>query len=173
MRKDQRSQEVDVDVDYVQQRFGYNQPSSKPTNLPVNRGRGRRGNSRGNGNRRGTPPNRAQTNQILPCKFCLQNHFRGRVHCSAWDNNCSACNQPNHVKGSVVCRMTKQMNNIEKEDGGISALFLGALNTHSTEENTIPSYEIHIPTGYGSEIHFRIDTGADVSAISSKVWSHT
>ena len=28
------------------------------------------------------------------------------------------------------------------------------------------SYEIHIPTGNGNEIHFKIDTGADVSAIS-------
>ena len=51
-------------------------------------------------------------------------------------------------------------------DEGMSALFMGALSNYS-EDITIPSYDISIPTGCGNNIiNFRIDTGADVSAIS-------
>lgn len=98
------------------------------------------------------------------CRYCNRRHPRGAQNCPAWGKTCISCQKRNHFKGSEVCR--SQIDNVEEEEEateGLGSLFLGAVNSHGEAL----SWEIEIPTLKGGSINFKIDTGADVTVISS------
>ena len=104
----------------------------------------------------------------LPCKFCNRSHQRGRSFCPAWDKKCLSCGQKNHFRNSSVCRQrnNKTAGLLDEDDMG--ALYLGAIDNTNDDDKPQPiSWEVEMPTKNGI-IHFKIDTGADVTVISDK-----
>ena len=112
--------------------------------------------------------NQQQTRSELPCKFCNTSHQRGRSFCPAWDRKCLSCGLKNHFKSSIVCKQRDNSNHVAAsiEEKDLGALYLGAVN-NSTNQNKPQqkTWEIEMPSVNGT-IHFKIDTGADVTVIS-------
>ena len=99
----------------------------------------------------------------LPCRFCNRTHPRGAQNCPAWGKSCIACNKRNLFRGSTVCRK-QHVNNINDKgefEEDLGALFIGSVE--DTSKTTAWEIEMPAPNGY---IHFKIDTGADVTVIS-------
>lgn len=101
--------------------------------------------------------------QPPPCKFCNRKHKFGRNFCPAYGKTCSSCKLLNHFHTSSICKVKNQNAIDVSEDEYLGALFLGAVET----TNNDMSWEIEMPAISGN-IHFKIDTGADVTIIGEE-----
>ena len=99
------------------------------------------------------------SSQQKPCKFCCRQHQWGREFCPAWNKKCNTCSRLNHFSNSIVCRGKEE---VPSEEMG--SLFLGSLNG---PENVNETFEIEMQVSKGT-LSFKVDTGADASAISDK-----
>ena len=102
------------------------------------------------------------------CGRCGLNHLKPE-HCLAKDKKCLKCQKVGHF--AAVCR-SKLVNEVQRDDGvvakgsGVDHWFLGALSGDSLEDST---WRVQLKVS-GKPIVFKIDTGADITAMSKSTF---
>ena len=106
---------------------------------------------------------RREQKSITKCKFCGSDHARGK--CPAFGKKCLNCSKPNHF--AIVClsaqnKQSKQVNSVIESS---TELDIGSIFVVNSCHKELVSCLIN-----SNKIQMQIDTGADVSIISSKLW---
>ena len=98
---------------------------------------------------------------VNPCSWCGNAVSHPRTKCPAKKARCLNCGKYGHFKN--VCR-TKRVHNLLEDQSDKESAFLGGI-TH--EVNGLPKPMVNVDINVVS-LQFRVDTGADVTVISSK-----
>ncbi len=98
------------------------------------------------------------------CKRCGRNHRKGEI-CPAKSAECHKCRKKGHL--AAVCR-TRAVHEVNKPQEGSSMTHLLGELTHIDDK--CGAWIVTLPI-QGTEIDFKIDTGADISVISEKTFS--
>ena len=128
------------------------------------RGRGRAGSSRGGrgAGASGQASNQRQDSVVKDCKYCGRTHARQK--CPAYGKECRACSKKNHF--AAVCRQKaktgKHVNEIEEEE---DEAFL-----FSVESELQETWRTDVKIA-GIQTTFKIDTGADVSIMTTSTYN--
>ena len=112
--------------------------------------------------RKRIPPK--EQSQKTPCGKCGFRHTKPE-HCSASGKKCSKCQKVGHF--AAVCR-SKSVSEVRRNADGATEgssddhWFLGALSSDSQQDN---KWKVQLKVS-GKPIVFKIDTGADITAMS-------
>ena len=133
---------------------GLEEVHSRKRFTPNNRGQRRhaRGRSDRNGQARDTPPSKS-------CTRCGRSPHP-REQCPAKDATCHRCNKKGHY-GAQCLTKRKQVSEVE---GDVDAAFLGELGSTQTTA-WLTTLNLN-----GHSTQFKLDTGAEVTAISEKTY---
>ncbi|XP_056014988.1 uncharacterized protein K02A2.6-like [Ostrea edulis] len=126
----------------------------------VNRGRGAQRTRGGQSSRGRGSNNQNRQNANLPlCGACNCKHYEGQ--CPAHGRRCRKCNRRNHF--AVCCRSNTVagVREIVDDDNDHHDYFLGSVTACNEGEPWFVKLKV-----CGSEIPFKIDTGADISIMS-------
>lgn len=126
----------------------------------VNRGRGAQRTRGGQSSRGRGSNNQNRQNANLPlCGACNRKHYEGQ--CPAHGRRCRKCNRRNHF--AVCCRSNTVagVREIVDDDNDHHDYFLGSVTACNEGEPWFVKLKV-----CGSEIPFKIDTGADISIMS-------
>ena len=94
------------------------------------------------------------------CSWCGKRHSKGRDHCPARVAVCHRCKKRGHFQ--AVCRSRpKTLGTIEQEE----AAFMGVINGTVAAVNTSRDAWTATISLKGTSVDFKLDTGADVTAI--------
>ena len=104
-------------------------------------------------------------NNNKPCGWCGNAVSHARSNCSVKKSRCLNCGKYGHF--NKVCRM-KRVHNLQEEQGDEETTFLGGVNNEPADMSK-PVINVELN---GVSIQFRVDTGADVTVISSKDYAN-
>ena len=94
------------------------------------------------------------------CSWCGKSPSHSRQKCPAKDATCRKCKKTGHYE--AVCRSAAKVSSIEQEEDA----FIGTVSDRSKDNWSITLQVNDKPT------EFHIDTGAEVTVISERVWTH-
>ena len=122
------------------------------------RGRGHRGGNPGGGRGRGRGLSKSGTaSSPSTCSRCGRTHTQ-QQNCPAKGKKCNKCNKMNHF---AACCRSKGVNSIEEEEEEeVTEYFLGTVTDGSEPWTVVLDMQ-------GQHLSFKIDTGADVSVMST------
>ena len=124
--------------------------------------RSERGRGRGRGHPgRGGHQGAVGGSSIQNCKYCGGTH--GKRQCPAYGKECRNCRKKNHF--AKVCRGVKKVNELFVEEEEEEA-FLLSVQSDTYDE----PWKTQITIGK-NKTHFKIDTGADVSIMTTKTYN--
>ena len=122
---------------------------------------------------RGSQNSRATTHTqpggSTACSRCGKNPAHDRQHCPAKDATCRKCNKRGHFQ--AVCRSAAKVGGIQADSGparSAQEAFLGMLGEQEAQESRNP-WEVTLQL-QGKPVSLHIDTGAEVTVISKRVW---
>ncbi|GBN95677.1 hypothetical protein AVEN_186112-1 [Araneus ventricosus] len=95
------------------------------------------------------------------CKCCGNSKIHSKEQCPAKNAICNACKKKGHY--SRVCRSHIKVNALTEEENTSS--YLGNLKNFSSEDK----WRVNVMVD-NKLLHFKIDTGADLSVISQKIF---
>ena len=126
----------------------------------VHKGRGGPRAYRGSGSYN-TPTSHKQPQDV--CPWCGRRPAHSKAQCPAKDQLCNNCHKRGHYKS--VCRSTAKVGGIGASSEEEKTVFLGAV-THNTKDD--PWAVEMLLQGKPATLH--IDTGAEVTVVTEKVW---
>ena len=126
----------------------------------VHKGRGGPRAYRGSGSYN-TPTSHKQPQDV--CPWCGRRPAHSKAQCPAKDQLCNNCHKRGHYK--AVCRSTAKVGGIGASSEEKKTVFLGAV-THNTKDD--PWAVEMLLQGKPATLH--IDTGAEVTVVTEKVW---
>ena len=92
------------------------------------------------------------------CQWCGRNQDHDRQHCPARSATCRKCGKKGHYQ--AVCKSSAKVSGVNTEDA-----FIGALDNDQPKD----PWKVNLKLN-GQSVTFNIDTGAEVTVISSSVW---
>ena len=98
----------------------------------------------------------------VDCSRCGRKHRRGK--CSAFNPVCYRCHKRGHFQSCCKSRSIPTTPVGDQEDNSINTAFLNTLGEEDSR-----SWFVNLTLG-NKEVSFKIDTGAEVTAVSEKVW---
>ena len=101
----------------------------------------------------------------VDCSRCGRKHRRGK--CPAFNAVCYCCHKRGHFQSCCKSRNVPTTPVGDQEDNSIDTAFL---NTVGEEDSR--SWFVNLTLG-NREVSFKIDTGAEVTAVSEKVWKQS
>ena len=107
----------------------------------------------------GAKLNRPPKRENSTCSWCGKSPSHDRQRCPAREATCRKCKKTGHYE--AVCRSAAKISSVEEE----KEAFIGTLSSKSNNWN-ITLQVNDKPT------EFHIDTGAEVTVISERVWKH-
>ena len=124
----------------------------------VKRGRG--------GPNKGNKPNTDNTGTAHKqrCTRCGRNPTHNRAVCPARDKTCDNCGKKGHFK--AVCRSKAGVGGVDTTPEKTDSAFMGTVNGVDTKDNP---WAVDL-TLQGKPTTLHIDTGAEVTVISEKLW---
>ena len=149
-QQQQHHQQQQQSVDFVKKsthlEYDFNQSQNK-TNRPTNARKQFQDWRQGNSN----------NDNHLTCGYCGRQPHANMKDCPAWGRVCRNCRKYNHF--SSVCRQPTRLDSVNTSE----SYFLGAIGQTA---KYIPQWDTTINI-CGMPTRFKIDTGADVSVLSS------
>ena len=101
----------------------------------------------------------------VDCSRCGRKHRRGK--CPAFNAVCYRCHKRGHFQSCCKSRSIPTTPVGDQEDNSINTAFINTLG----EEDSILWF-VNLTLG-NKEVSFKIDTGAEVTAVSEKVWKQS
>jgi hypothetical protein len=130
----------------------FHKPSGKPASKP-NKFQGSR------------HPQKPTGRHKIDCNFCGYQHEGQKEKCPAWDKTCRKCQGRNHF----ASRCKKDINSVAKEvedtpsqESGDQDVWLASINNNDND-----SVKATMCVN-GLDVHFQLDSGADVNTINQK-----
>ena len=111
--------------------------------------------------RRGHNKKNRHSQEGAACTRCGRRPIHGRQQCPAKDAECHRCHKKGHF--STQCR-TKDVRNVDAEDSQLDTAYLDSLT-----EDQCSTWSVLVTVGRRI-LTFKVDTGAEVTAISERVF---
>ncbi len=117
-----------------------------------------------------TPQRRSETTQYTsqaPCGWCGKRHKFGRGNCPTKAAICRKCQKLGHFQ--AVCRSSSNTVNTIADSGEDSDIFMGGIDETIDGQIAIKPWIVTVVLN-GTPIEFKLDTGADVTAITPEIY---
>ena len=105
------------------------------------------------------------------CYWCGQTHDRGKEHCPARFIRCHSCNKVGHFQS--VCKSSSKRVETVQDSGDEfelkETIFMGSIEVDTVNSTYNDKPWMAKVLVNGITVHFKLDTGADVTAISPEI----
>lgn len=132
-------------------------------------GRARRGRVRGRGRGDQSSSRPGSSAETIRCKYCNRDHARDREICPARRAKCRECDRKGHY--GVCCpeknKKSGNRRSVNEVDNEYDDCYYLDAVTRTSEADK--PWKVKL-TVFGTDVDFKIDTGADVSVLTEETW---